>query len=181
MKISVYVPQGTKEKTRIFLRDEIAQAQNIQDKTTRKSVISGLQKAVRSVDEGVAIFTDGDELVVEPYGGIRKLYYCGREYKKLDEDKFDPYLIVVFDSQEATIGTTDGENIRVLWTDESRIHGKHHMGGQSQARFQRLREQEVLHWSRSVWQHVVDLYGGRDIIIGGPSMTKDKFAEEVPV
>ena len=45
MKITLHIPKGTKDVSR-FIRKEIALAQNIKDKNTRNTVLSGL-KAIR--------------------------------------------------------------------------------------------------------------------------------------
>ena len=130
--------------------------------------------------EGVAYFTDGEDVIAEDYEGVRRLYYCGRDYKKPVIEAFNPYLLVVIDSQEASIGTTNGERIDVLWSDTSFVPRKHDMGGQSKARFQRGREEALKQWFRKVVDLVRFYQEGRNIVVGGPGMTKDQFLKEFP-
>lgn len=136
--------------------------------------------ASQSRFEGVAYYTDGDELIEETYDGVRRLYHCGREYEKYEPQTFDTTLLVVIDANEAAVGTTNGERIKVLFCDTSCVPRKHDMGGQSKCRFQRGREEALKHWLRKVAEIVVGYHEGRSIIVGGPGMTKDKFIEELP-
>jgi len=48
MKITLHIPKGTKAVSR-FVRKEIALAQNIKDKDTRNTVLSGLKAIGRFV------------------------------------------------------------------------------------------------------------------------------------
>jgi hypothetical protein len=165
------------------LQSEIAQARNIQCVETRKSVIRGLQKLLVGVQgrrEAVAFYTDGDELIEEKYGGVRRLYHCGREYQKYEPETFDQILLVVIDSKEAAVGTTNGERVNVLWTDTSLVQNKHDMGGQSKNRFQRAREEALKHWLRKVVEIVIGYQENRNIIVGGPGMVKEAFIKELP-
>lgn len=182
MKVSLWLPVGS-ANPRPFLYSEISQARNIKDKSNRKDVIRALQKILVSTSksyEGKAFFSDGNELIIESYKGIHKHYFCGREYDKPVIKAFDPYLLVVIDAQEAAIGTTDGERIKVLWTDTSLVSGKHSRGGQSSQRFQRGHEEELKRWMRDVAEIAVSYFDNQNIIIGGAGMTKDKFIEELP-
>jgi peptide chain release factor subunit 1 len=183
MKISLHIPKG-KELPRRFLHNEVAQARNIKSKQTRQSVVDGLQKLLAAVEthgSGVAYYTDGVEVKSEPYEGRRQTYYCGREYQLPSEDKFDPTLLVVVDANEATIGSTDGDHINILWTDTSGVMGKHDAGGQSQRRFERGRAEALKRWLRIVLDALRAADRGQQILVGGPGMTKDQFINELPV
>jgi peptide subunit release factor 1 (eRF1) len=66
MKVSLHIPTG-KKGMRKFVASELAQATNIQDKTTRKQVMSGLKKILTSIHDatsGVSIYTDGTEIQI---------------------------------------------------------------------------------------------------------------------
>ena len=183
MKISLCIPKG-KKGIRQFLQSELVQCRNIKDKETRKSVQSALSKILNYVNEhtsGVSLFSDGEDLQTAPYEGKKQFYFCGREYKTPHIEAFDPYFITVIDANEATMGTTDGDNINVLYNHTSYIMGKHDAGGQSQRRFERGRAEALKAWLRRNVQTMRDLYKGQDIIIGGPGMTKDMFINELPV
>jgi len=91
MKISLYLPEGSKDPKK-FLESELTQASNIKDKKTRKAVVRGLVKLLSATTihkEKVALFTDGTELLVEPYEGLERIYHCGKEYKIVKVDKKD--------------------------------------------------------------------------------------------
>jgi len=45
MKITLCIPQGCEDQKQ-FLRQELAQARNIKDKQTRKTVMNGLSKLI---------------------------------------------------------------------------------------------------------------------------------------
>lgn len=74
MKVSLYVPKGT-PNVKTFIRDEIAQASNVKSKETRKDIESGLRKILNKCpeifDEGISYHTDGDELLMNHYNGLR--------------------------------------------------------------------------------------------------------------
>jgi peptide chain release factor subunit 1 len=182
MKVSLLLPEGAADHT-VFIRNEIVEAQNIKSKETRKAVISGLRKillALRYHTEKVALYTDGDELLIEPYTGRNRIYRCGREYVRPEPEFMAPYLLIVIDANEATVGMTDGEHIRVLWTDESFVPRKHDKGGQSERRFERGREEALKHWLRKVLDIVLQYHEKRQLIVAGPGMTKMAFVKEMP-
>jgi len=182
MKISICIPNG-KSGIRQFLQSELAQSRNIKDKENRKSVLSALSKLLNNVsenDSGISLFSDGDEIQIKSYDGKKWFYHCGREYKLPHIEIFDPYFLVVIDANEATMGTTNGDNINVLYNHTSYIMGKHDAGGQSQRRFERGRAEALKAWLRRNVQTLRDLYKNQDIIIGGPGMTKDLFIKELP-
>jgi peptide chain release factor subunit 1 len=180
MKISLYVPSGV--DLRSFIKGEIAQSKNIKSKATRKSVVKGLNKILSVIDRsGVAIFTDGDEMIIESYDGVKKLYHCGRDYKKIIREEFDPTLLVTIDAKNAAVGLTNGESVKVLWSKESLVPRKHRAGGQSQRRFERDRERALKEWLRSVVDIVKGYSENRNIIVGGCGMTKDLFIKEMPM
>jgi peptide chain release factor subunit 1 len=78
------------------------------------------------------------------------------------------------------VGITNGERIEVLWNDRSMVQGKHKAGGQSAQRFERGRNEALKHWLRKVRDVVISYGDDRELIIGGPGMTKEKFIKELP-
>ena len=71
MKVSLHVPrESDADSMRRFLRSELAESRNIRSKQTRKAVSAGLGKIINVVEPGYSFYTDGFELVVEPYDGI---------------------------------------------------------------------------------------------------------------
>lgn len=86
-----------------------------------------------------------------PYKGTTKEYYCGKELKiKSIEEPKNRYILVSMDVNECTIGMLEGKRITTLWHKKSYIQGKHRKGGQSAARFERLRNEAVKQWYKTV-------------------------------
>lgn len=182
MKVSLWLPIEASDP-HDFLLGEIALARNIKNKANRKAVEAALGKILKAASAnygGMAFYSDGEEILVEEYGGVERRYICGREYERPVERKVDPFLLVVVDAKEAAIGSTDGERVLPLWNDTSHVGGKHKSGGQSQARFQRGRDEILKFWLRMVGEKLRFYFDGQDIIVGGAGMTKDQFIAELP-
>jgi len=125
--------------------------------------------------EGVALFTDGTEVIVENYDGAQRHYHCGKDYLKVQVAHLPPKLLVVVDANEATIGEIDGEQIGILWHEISMVPRKHKAGGQSQHRFERDRDRALKQWLKLVADKVMAFHKDRPITIGGPGMTKQRL------
>lgn len=170
---------------REFIRKELSQASNIKNKSNRKGVESALRKILNAFTEfghnigGKAYFSDGDDIEVIEYDGIRKRYHCGKDYLKIKKPQKPTTVLVVIDANEACIGEIQGERINVIWQDNSMVPKKHSKGGQSAQRFARGREQALKRWLRDVADKLKIIYKGREIVVGGPGMTKDRFVEEL--
>lgn len=126
MKTSMYLPPGTR-RPQDLLQKELAQARNIKDKWTRKMVLSGLQKMLHVLGDidvlhqGLALFTDGQELVVEAYEGRKRIYHCGNQYRRIVPAEFHPTLLVVVDANEATVNYTYSNLKRLrIWLPDSK-------------------------------------------------------------
>jgi peptide chain release factor subunit 1 len=166
-----------------FLRREIASATNIKSKPTRKAVESGLRKllsAYRHHGDGKSYFTDGEDVVVEDYEGVSRVYHCGKEYRTIEISSGPDLMLVVVDANGAAIGFLRGEKVQVLWEERSMVPRKHKCGGQSQRRFERDRERALLAWLRSVAETMTSLDSGLNLLIGGPGMTKLRLVYELP-
>lgn len=88
------------------------------------------------------------------------------------------YGLIVIDQKECTIGTVHGRYIQKLSHAESNIQGKHHHGGQSSLRFERLHDQAVHDWFKRMAERANDCLGEvQGILIGGPGYTKTKWVE----
>ena len=204
--ISVYVPPGKLiSDAMAYLRDEEGQAQNIKSKTTLKNVTSAIDSIMARLktfnkvpEKGIVIFCGevpraGDQTkmvqyVIDPPEAITAfLYRCDSAFftEPLDgmlvDKKF--YGLLVMDRKEATIGMLAGTRIQVLKHFESMVPSKHHQGGQSSVRFERLIEIAAHEFFKKIADNCTtcfldslqDLEG---IIIGGHSPTKDFFYNE---
>jgi len=159
MKISYYIPKG-KIGYRIFIDKELSYAPNIKNSNDRNLILTGLKKIKRNLKDGKAYFWDGKELFVIEYFGKTGRYYCGRDYdvSLLKIGRKSRYLLVVMDADECIIGELRGKKIVKLWKEESNVPRKHNQGGQSQARFQRNREELLKQWFKKIGMKINKLY-----------------------
>lgn len=201
--ISVYIPYGKLiSDVMAYLRDEQSQASNIKSKTTMKNVTSAIEsiaarlKTFNKVPEnGVVIFCGevpraGDQTkmvqyVIQPPESITAfLYRCDSSFftEPLDGMLVDKryYGLIVIDRKEATIGMLAGTRIKVLKHFDSLVPSKHHQGGQSSVRFERLIEIAAHEFFKKVADSCTtcfldDILDMEGILVGGPGMTKEFF------
>lgn len=200
--VSVYVPAGY-DLTKIInsLQDEQGTATNIKDAKTSKSVISALERMIRTLKvidstppKGLAIFSgnvsekdnvDNFQVYwIEPPEPLNlKLYRCDQRFitDPLEEMEANEttYALIAIDKGEATIGLLIGSSIKVVKNFHSNVPGKFKAGGQSAQRFARIREGAAIEFYKRVadvmvseFTHMKNLKG---IIIGGPGTTKNNF------
>ena len=202
--VSVYVPANY-ELIKIIqhLQQEQGTAENIKDKNTMLHVIDSLEKAIRHLrlykktpENGLVIFagnvaahegkTDLKVWSIEPPDPITtRLYRCDQTFvldilKEQLEVKYY-YGLIVIDNREATIGLLKGTVVQELNNMTSGVPGKIKAGGQSQARFARLREGAAHDFYQRVAEYCnKEFYGKKEIkglILGGPGPTKYTFFE----
>ena len=204
--VSLYVPPGRQVSDVLaMLKQEYGTASNIKSDTTRKNVQDAITKASQRLklfkkvpENGLVIFCGAipqsgpgseriETYVITPPEPINVyLYRCDARFHTehlrdlLRERK--TYGILVLDSSAATFATLQGSHLEIVQEITSGIPGKHRAGGQSAARFQRLREAKMLSYFKRVGRHaneiflqIPDLAG---IIIGGPGPTKQDFKKE---
>ncbi len=207
--ISLYVPP--KKAISGFtqeLNDEIGTATNIRSKFTQKNVVSALRNVIgklrlygnKAPESGLAIFagvtSDSghkdykiESYVFEPIQPIsRKLYVCDNRFhvehlidKLIEKDVF---ALLAIDSAKATIASLKGDHVEIKKSTRSGAAKKHKKGGQSSARYARLRVEAILRFMKRVADDMkqffiedknVDLKG---VIIGGPGQIKDQIVEQ---
>ncbi len=201
--ITVYIPPG-KQLSEVMndLRNEWGTAGNIKSKTTRKNVQDGLSKAMEQLKlfkkippTGLVIFAGtiasnqlgvGDMEVYtfippEPIG----IYYYRCEHRFILEPLYelmrteDSYGIVILDSKSATFALLKGKRADIVKDITSGVEGKTRAGGQSQRRYQRLREMHLNEFYTRVGKYVTDIYldvpNLKGIIVGGPGPIKEEF------
>jgi len=144
---------------------------------------------VRKVPDNGLVFFFGQvnnefvQEIMEPPEPLTTGYYkCDSEFFLTPlEEMIGPktiYGILVLDLAEATIGYLNGRNIIHYATIESRVENKHHHGGQSAQRFERLRDVSINEYYKKIAKTCRDAFEGKKlngIIVGGPAMTKDDF------
>lgn len=198
--VSVYIPKGfSLNEINNLLSQEISLTQNVRDKTVRKNVISALTKIQQHLklykktpENGLAIFcgnvsekegvADIKLWAIEPPEPISvKIYWCDQNFElaplreQLKEKEV--YGLIVLDTKEASIGLLKGKNIQVLKHMQSIVPGKFRKGGQSSARFQRVREGLVNDWYKNVAEIIKSVLPKelKGIILGGPGIIKEDF------
>lgn len=203
--VSVYVPVGYSIIDIIGqLRNEQSTAENIKSKTTRKNVVSALEKIMQHLkmytktpDNGVAVFAgntseqegapDIQLWAIEPPEKIEnKLYWCDQTFvleplKDMVEEK-EVYGLLAIESSEATIALLVGKKIVIVKHIESIVPGKTAKGGWSQARYSRIREgllndflKEIGEFASKVFLEQKNLIG---VILGGPGPVKEEFYKD---
>ncbi len=202
--ITVYMPAGYDlNKIINHLKQEQGTASNIKSATTRRNVIDGLERMVQHLrlfkktpEHGLAVFSGN---VAEREGQIdlkvwsieppvplnTRTYRCDKEFLlDLLRDMLDTkevYGLVVMDRRDANIALLKGKTIIPLVKTHSQVPGKFRAGGQSAARFARIREgaakdhyKKVAEYIKNQFLTLKDLKG---IIVGGPGPTKYDFVE----
>ncbi len=203
--ISVYVPSNRPiSDVMAYLRNEQSQASNIKSKTTMKNVTGAIDSIAARLktykappENGIVIFCGevpraGDQTkmvqyVINPPEPITAfLYRCDSQFftEPLDAMLLDKkcYGLITIDRKEATIGMLSGSRIQVLKHFDSLVPSKHHQGGQSSVRFERLIEIAAHEFFKKVADNANELFLNRPetlgILIGGPGGTKDFFVKE---
>ena len=162
--VTVYIPAGYDIiKIEQHLAQEQGTASNIKDKITRSNVQDALEKIIRHLKlyprtpvNGLAAFSgniasqDGKQDIkvwsIEPPIPINiRMYRCDQTFvlEPLENMTFisEIYGLIVLDNREATIGFLRGKSIQVIRNFTSAVPGKIKVGGFSQQRYARLREE----------------------------------------
>ena len=203
--ITVLVPAGfdinliTKQ-----LEAERSTASNIKSTATRKNVQDALESLVRICKQmrqappnGLGLFAGKvpqekgeDEFIVEvfepPEELNARLYRCDQTFviEPLEEmlEVKEIYGLIVIDRKEAAFGLLIGKKIKMLQHFDSFVPGKTTKGGQSSARYGRIREGLAKEFFRKVAEAVkLEFYGLKNlkgILVGGPGPTKEDFLKQ---
>lgn len=203
--VSVYIPAGhnlAEVMNQIF--QEKGTASNIKSKTTRKNVLTALEKIIqylklfkKTPENGLAIFcgnvspAEGKEDIKlwsyePPVKMMQKIYWCDQEFvlkplRELIEEK-EVYGLIVLDAKEADVGLLSGKLIESLKHLESTVPSKSVKGGMSQKRFDRIREDALNEFLTKVGEIANQVFleqpNLKGIIIGGPGNVKETFFKE---
>ena len=202
--VSVYIPQDyDMNKIINHLSQEQGTAANIKSSATRKNVISALERMIqhlrlfkRTPPNGLAVFSgnvaerEGQEdfkvWSIEPPVPLKtRIYRCDKEFvldllREMMDIK-ESYGLIVLDRRDANIALLKGKTIVPLLKTHSQVPGKFKAGGQSAARFARLREGALKEHYKKVGEYVKEQFlkmeGLKGIIVGGPGPSKYEFVE----
>ncbi|MGB8820724.1 MAG: peptide chain release factor aRF-1, partial [Methanoregula sp.] len=187
------------------LKDEFGQCANIKSKQTRtnvqsaiSSILSRLKYYKRPPAKGMAVFcgtvklygdrTDLQCTIIEPPEPLNLyMYRCSSKFeleplKQMLEEKY-VYGLLVLDRREAYWGFLRGNRIEPIGGSTSTVPGKMRKGGQSAARFGRLREIAINEFYTKVGERSSAIFLAeknfferfKGLLIGGPSPTKEEF------
>lgn len=203
--ISLYIPPEKQISDVVqYLREEFSTSANIKSKSTRKNVLGAIESIMSRLkyyrfppENGLVFFVGhvasrGDQTemytkIVEPPEPIQTfMYKCDSLFHtellsgQLEEKEL--YGLVVMDRKEATVGLLSGTVIQVISNQQSLVPSKHHQGGQSSRRFERLIEIAAHEYFKKVGNIVNDEFipvikNIRAVFLGGPGSTKNFFLE----
>ncbi len=187
------------------LKDEFGQCANIKSKQTRtnvqsaiSSILSRLKYYKRPPEKGMAVFcgtvklygdrTDLQCTIIDPPEPLNLyMYRCSSNFElaplqQMLEEKI-VYGLLVLDRREAYWGFLRGNRIEPIGGATSTVPGKQRKGGQSAARFGRLREIAINEFYTKVGERSSAIYltekdffeRFKGVLIGGPSPTKEEF------
>lgn len=133
--------------------------------------------SVKTLD-GVALYCDDNGFVdIQEYKGNVKKYHCGSKFYTYEYvNPEEQYVLCVIDANECTIGVVN-EFIDVIWTKESFVSRKSDAGGQSELRYEKNRELELVHWLKNCSDKLRESVQGRKLVIGGPGPVKQRFLD----
>lgn len=205
--ISVYIPPGTDRGSVVGqLNEEMSQSSNIKSPTTRKNVQGALRKIdhyLKVIDfkipgTGLVVFagnisekegkSDLRLFTVVPIKQLKvKLYWCDNKFH-LDPLKemqlpTEAYALLTLDKREATLALLEGKRYNVIGKMTSAVPGKIRAGGQSAARFARLREEAEHEFYKRISERANSSFVPlgdklKGMIVGGPGTTKQHFLSE---
>jgi peptide chain release factor subunit 1 len=204
--VSVYVPAGYDlAKIGQHLAQEQGTASNIKSSSTRKNVTDALERMIQSLKlidrtppNGLAIFSgnvseregqsDVQVFWIEPpIPNNLRLYRCEKQFiieplKEIVDDE-NVFGMIVVDKREGDVALLKGKTIVPLSHSQSAVPGKHKSGGQSAARFERLRDGAAKEFYRRVADHAKESFFPvraqlKGILLGGPGTSKEEFLEQ---
>ncbi|MBN2203111.1 MAG: peptide chain release factor 1 [Candidatus Aenigmarchaeota archaeon] len=202
--VTVLIPAGYNLQEIVsMLKQEYTLTENVKNKTVRNNVLGAIDKILTEIRQfkktpknGLALFagnvaenegqTDIQLWSIEPPETLNvKKYWCDKKFevealREMVAEK-EVYGLLVLDNKEAAIGILKGKKIKMLKELGSLVPGKFRKGGQSAARFERVREglindwyKKVAHTAREYFEQTPNLKG---IIVGGPGPAKNDFLD----
>ena len=204
--VSLYIPPNKQISDVVqYLREEYSTSSNIKSKSTRKNVLAAIEsimsrlKSYRFAPETGLVFfvghvaTRGDQTemyvkIIEPPEPIQTFMYTCDSYFHLEQLKQflvekEIYGLIVMDRKEATVGFLNGTTIQVVSNEQSLVPSKHHQGGQSSRRYERLIEIAAHEFFKKVGEisnnaFIPLIKDIKAVFIGGPGATKEYFFEK---
>ena len=110
--------------------------------------------------QGISLYWNDEQLIVEEYKRKQKYYFCGKELLRFSETKTIVYQILSVDYAECAFGRvySDGE-IEIIFKDTSLVPNKQDSGGQSAKRYQQNRQNEIIQWFKEINEKLKNVEG----------------------
>lgn len=202
--LSLYIPPRRPISDVLnLLRQELSITDNIKLKRTRDAVQRALNAAIDRLTSvqnvpknGLVIFCGEDTMTREfvclmfsPPEPVPVFFYRTDKWFHLEflepmVEEHNVYGLIIIERDAATLGLLKGGTLRVLDEIEGYIPGKHQRGGQSQRRFDRIIEQMVDEFYKSVGDRanryflpLLEEGKLKGILVGGPGYSKDDFVK----
>ncbi len=201
--VTLYVPPDRQIYDVVqYLREEFSTSSNIKSKSTRKNVLAAIESIMSRLkyykappETGLVFFvghvsTRGDQTemytrIVEPPEPIQTyMYKCDSvfhtEQLRLQLQEKEIYGLIVIDRKEATVGFLNGTSIQVVSNEQSLVPSKHHQGGQSSRRYERLIEIAAHEYFKKIGELINNAFMPlikdiKAVFVGGPGATKEFF------
>lgn len=203
--ITLYIPHDKPiSDVKDYLKEEYARSETILDAEDRRQIqhaLASILSHLKNYDElsgnGLAIFcgaiseetgTDYGCTIIEPPEPL--VLYLYRRSAKFELEPLrqmlegkNVYGLLVLDLSGAWWGFLRGDRIETAGKGTSGIPDKQRKGGQSSARFQRLRKVAINEFFSRVGDHAGEAFLAekdffqrfRGVLIGGPGKTKEDF------
>ncbi len=202
--LSLYIPPGRPlSDVTSLLRQELAITDNIKLKRTREAVQRALTAALDRLSmltkipkNGLVVFCGEDVntrdficFMFSPPDPVPVFFYrtdkwFHTEFLEDMVEEREAIGLIIVERDQATIGLLQGSRLRLLEELEGYVPGKHHKGGQSQRRFDRIIEQLVEEFYKRVGAHankhllpLLEKNILKAIIVGGPGYAKQDFVK----
>lgn len=185
------------------LRDEYGQASNIKSASTRKNVQGALERILHFLkgvskppENGMAVFCGNVSenegkidiriySLVPPVPLHTQFYRCESTFvlEPLEEmlAPTGAYGLVVVDGNDAAVGLLRGKTLKVIKELHNLAPSKVSKGGQSAARFSRIREEAYEDYFKRIGEAMAAYLEARDFrgfIVGGPGPVKENFLKQ---
>lgn len=188
------------------LTDEFGTAVNIKSRVNRLSVLSAIKSAQEKIKLynktpknglvilcGIAMINNKEKMIsisLEPFKPMNtNIYLCDNKFhldslKNMltDDDRFG---FIIIDGSECLYGAVQGSDCNVLQRFTVDLPKKHNKGGQSAARFGRLRVEKRQNYITIVNEHAVKHFitdnsvNVKGIIIAGSAELKDNLVKAI--
>jgi peptide chain release factor subunit 1 len=200
--VSLYIPREKSiDEIVAILKEEsdsaVMKSESVRDRLqdALKNVIQRLKLQKEIPENGLAIFAGtfvandpesevlNVEEVVPPEPIIAYLYEVDDHFRlePLREMLRDQRVVglIVMDSKEASFGILNGGRLELIENITSGIPGKSGKGGESQRRFERERDMELIYYFHRVAEHATKAFLENHkvtaLIVGGEGPTKEDF------